>query len=822
MRVLPHTVMLRKFAGKRHMGQRRTLKLVIVGLFTVSVIATLDRTSMLAEQNSASKPTFFDRFKIKAPRMPWSKKQEVVSADHEQAAAKTSGKRVIEPVGIWRSKPEPAAQPTPPQVQAFQSPSQRFADQFQPPPRESSNSPQTRPLPRPQSTANPTSQFETPINRWPTNTTIPAEPNPFASTSDRPTEVSPPNSWSNRTTLQPAQQVPYGSIRSGQMHSNGSQVRVPHQFVQDRNWRQASHHNSNIRLTQNAKTRPAPGVQEPLADPGNPDVEDVNPPKPIPRTLRVPIDGSDDRGQIDVNNQGGKIWLVVRNAPVGDVLGVLAQQQGLNIVTPQEVSTRISVTLSSVTFEDALNGILAVAGYTWVRQNNIILVTKIIKGGTIAPNTQGRMLQVFELQFVTAIEIGKVVSGLLSPVGNSFTSETDPANNRRSKELLVVEDLPAYVERIAGYIQQVDQPPKQVLIEAHILQVDLKDEAAHGIDWTAVARVAGSRVSFGAAGFAKNATDLLANPGFKPATPTSSFTINGTDLNVVLEALKTTNDAKTLAKPRVLATNGQESSISIGREFGYLGATQTATNGSTQQSVEFLKTGVRLKVTPYITAAGSVLMTVDPEVSNGFINEGGFPVKDSTESHSTALLQNGQGMVIGGLINETDSETQNKVPLLGDLWLVGRMFQRRSMNKSRSEIIIVLIPRVVPYGVEQTQKEQVELARAETPLFHGALKRTNRPWEPKLEDAMHNPREVRLDRFPHFWRNLWAPFPHPLEYYMPTVADENPWLVEAHQTHNCFPPVWLETTEIEQPVPAAPRTSWYEEEVPEAPATSKF
>lgn len=808
------------------MGQDHKLKLVIVGLFTVGVIATLDQTSMLAQQNAA-KPTLFERLKIKAPRMPWSKKETPVrTADHERAPAKPADKPLLTPVGIWQSKPEPVALPTARETQPLQLPSQPIADQFQPPPRRASNVARLRPLPSPRSNVTRTNEFAAPLNnRWQANTTaqpttivqprIAVQPissssqDPFSSRSN---PFSAPTNWSTKPTLQPARQPQLGSIRSGHMNADGSQSRVPHQFVQDPAWRQAGNLRPDLQLTQNSETRPAPRVEDPLTADGDPDVEDVNSPKPVPRTLRVPIDGAEDRGQIDVNNQGGKIWLVVRNAPVGDVLGVLAQQQGLNIVASQDVSARISVTLSSVTFEDALNGILAVAGYTWVRQNNIILVTRITKGGNVAPNTQGRVLKVMELDFVTSVEVGKVVTGLLSPIGQSFTSQTDSEDNRRAKELLVVEDLPAYVDRIANYVEQVDKPPKQVLIEAHILQVDLQDDTAHGVDWEAVARVAGSRVSFGPAGFAS-----FANLGIQPA----NFTINGTDLDVVLQALKTTSDAKTLAKPRVLATNGQTARIQIGQKLGYLGATNT-TQTATQQAVEFLETGVVLKVTPIITSDGSVLMTAEPQVSTGEIDDRGLPREETTEAQTTALLPNGRGMVIGGLISETDSETQNKVPLLGDLWLVGRMFQRRSMSKSRSEIIIVLIPRVVPYGAEQTYKEQVQLARAETPLFQGALKRSHRPWEPKLEDAMHNPREIRIDRFPHFWRNLWAPFPHSLEYYMPTVADQNPWLVEAHQAHNCFPPQWLETTEIEQPAPPAPRTSWYEEEVPEAPATSKF
>jgi type II secretory pathway component GspD/PulD (secretin) len=202
-----------------------------------------------------------------------------------------------------------------------------------------------------------------------------------------------------------------------------------------------------------------------------------------------------------------------------------------------------------------------------------------------------------------------------------------------------------------------------------------------------------------------------------------------------VQFLQNTTDAKTLASPKVLAVNGQEARIQIGSQFGYFVTTTTET--STLQSVEFLEVGVVLRVVPIIAADGRVLMTVMPEVSGGRINPAtGLPEEDTAEVETTVMLNDGQPMVIGGLIQEEDSDIQNKIPYLGNLWLVGRLFQKRVQLRERHEIIVALVPRIVPYAPDAQCREQVEVMRATTPLTTGPLWRVNRTrWEPQLPDA---------------------------------------------------------------------------------------
>jgi type II secretory pathway component GspD/PulD (secretin) len=164
------------------------------------------------------------------------------------------------------------------------------------------------------------------------------------------------------------------------------------------------------------------------------------------------------------------------------------------------------------------------------------------------------------------------------------------------------------------------------------------------------------------------------------------------------------------------------------------------TETSSLQDVKFLEVGVVLDVTPRISRDNQVALRVKPKVSSGEINkETQVPDEKTTETETDVLMNDGQGMVIGGLIQEKDDSQQSKIPWLGDIWLVGGLFQRHERIKTRSEIIITLLPRVVPYPPQYEAVEQTEVERASTPLFHGPLCPQPRPWESALPSAWQNP-----------------------------------------------------------------------------------
>lgn len=443
-----------------------------------------------------------------------------------------------------------------------------------------------------------------------------------------------------------------------------------------------------------------------------------------------------DGNRVQLQSNADQVNLVTRDAPLSTVLSMIAQQQGLNFVTGEDVNQRVNVTLNNVKLKDALDAILAVHGYTWARNNDIVTISSMNSDRKTAPSVQGRMVRVFTLNYVLASDVEKVVKGLMSPLGQTFTNQIKKMEQRNAHEQLVVEDMPPYLDRIAEYIAQVDTVPRQVIVEANILQVALKDNNRHGVNFNHLAQVSRSNVSIGTMGLANG------------TSPTSMMRIEGSDLTGLIDLLKSTNDTKTLASPKVAVLNGQEAKISVGGELGYL--LTTATNTSTLQSVSFLPFGVILEVVPVISNDGQIVMTVSPEVSTARINPTSkVPDSEATKVTTTVMLTDGQAIVIGGLIKETVNDSQNKVPFLGDLWVVGRLFQSRDRLVERSEIIITLLPRITGPGDCGTFVSSDDVAQASAPLMDRNLNPYDRSaWEGSLPDASRKTR---------FWNFLRKP-----------------------------------------------------------------
>jgi type II secretory pathway component GspD/PulD (secretin) len=442
-----------------------------------------------------------------------------------------------------------------------------------------------------------------------------------------------------------------------------------------------------------------------------------------PEELSIPLQPSSDA--VVIESQGGRISLVARGASLQDVLTALAEIQGLNIIIHDTIDARINTNLHNVPLDDALEAILAATGHTWARDKNIIQVMSIADAATMPLAVQRR--EVFHLDYVSATDVNSVVTGMLSAAGTSYIVESATDDNRRTEELLVVQDLPQYVEAVRAYICQHDVPPRQVLVEAYILQVKLSDDTQHGVNFNHLFSLSNNMFEFETQGFANSSS----SQGFM-------VNLSGGNLTGLVEMLSTTTDAKTLAAPKIRVLNGQLARIQVGEQLGFRVTTTTET--STTESVEFLDVGVVLEVTPRIGSDGTVIMHVRPEVSSGQVNPAtGLPEEETTELDTHVMFHDNQAFVIGGLIQEIDSDSQSKIPWLGDWRFVGHLFRRKEESKQRTEIIIALLPHVMPFDPVTHESLQIETERALTPLLYGPLHEYPRPWEAQLPDAVDNP-----------------------------------------------------------------------------------
>lgn len=433
------------------------------------------------------------------------------------------------------------------------------------------------------------------------------------------------------------------------------------------------------------------------------------------------------RGQLPVPAKGELVTMHLSEVNVRQALEMLSRSHGLSILVAPGVTGLVTANLEGLQVDQALDAIVKLGNLVAHREGELIYVYS----PTEFPQGNFR-LHVFPLNFVSAIDVLPVVTNLLTPTGQATASSVSPTDNTKAREAVIVTDRPEILERVDEFIRQVDVPPLQVMIEAHVLKIELTDDLKHGVNY-------------------KQAMDALGSTGFEiemtgladaAATPAVFARIAGSKVEGLLQLLKTTTNAKTLASPRVMVINGQKAHIQVGEQIPYKVVTVTETTAI--ESIQFLNVGVVLDVTPRISQDGRVMMRVNPKVSSGTFNpETKLPGETTRELESDVILEDGLGMVIGGLIQEKDIEVQSKLPYLGDLHYVGRLFQRRTVVKERSEIVITLVPRIIYNGECVSARDMVDAERSQTPLLQGALHRFPRPWEPQLPDAIDNPNRLR-------------------------------------------------------------------------------
>lgn len=212
------------------------------------------------------------------------------------------------------------------------------------------------------------------------------------------------------------------------------------------------------------------------------------------------------------------------------------------------------------------------------------------------------------------------------------------------RKMIVVEDTPEFMEKAKNILAELDAQPKQILIEAKVLEVRLDDGENYGVDWSKVfGSTGGTGGSFGVNGLSSG------NVISGPRQAGVFFSIMNRNLDIFLEAQTTRNRVRTLSTPKLLALENQEARVSIGDSTGY--KVTTTINQVTTESIQFLESGVILRVTPSVDQQGRVLLKVHPEVSSATLSAG-IPSKKSTEVTTELLSEDGQAIFIGGLIKK--------------------------------------------------------------------------------------------------------------------------------------------------------------------------
>jgi type II secretory pathway component GspD/PulD (secretin) len=362
-----------------------------------------------------------------------------------------------------------------------------------------------------------------------------------------------------------------------------------------------------------------------------------------------------------------------RDTPIAELFNMLSRTGHVNIVLARGVAGNVSINLYDLTVRQAIDAVAEAGGYVVTERAGGFFIAdpKAIQKDAAAPGQQVRSMKV---RYIDIKKASEIVARQLGPAGTVTTLDQG--------RTLVVEANEAGLARAAGVLREIDRPPQQILIEAKILEITLNQDENFGVDWTRIAHASGP--------------DVVGATGFTATTGPRFFVdIVNRSLEAHLTALSNKGRVHTLATPRLLALEDQEATTNVGDEIGY--RLTTTINNVTTESIQFLQTGVILRVTPSVDVDGRILMRVHPEVSSGSIASG-IPSKNTTEVSTQLVAADGQAVLIGGLLKASSNYQRQGVPLLADIPLVGRIFSNTADTGASTETIVLITPHIVPAG----------------------------------------------------------------------------------------------------------------------------
>jgi type IV pilus assembly protein PilQ len=322
---------------------------------------------------------------------------------------------------------------------------------------------------------------------------------------------------------------------------------------------------------------------------------------------------------------------------------------------------------------------------------------------TVSEPAETLATEVFHLNFANAKQIEKTVSSLVSKSGKVGIDER--------LNSIVVTDTTASLERIRRAIGKLDAKAPQVMIEALIVNVKLTDELKMGVDWTKL----GNSKNYFSQGL--NITGS-ANPYGKI---TFSSTPSNWNIQGLIDFVETNKDVRILANPKVLVLNNQTATIDSVEEIPYRELTETSAGGSIG-TVSFKEAGIKLQVTPQIADDGYIVMHVKPEQSaqtgTFTIENSETPVIETRRTDTTLMVKDGQTIIIGGLRKSEPSVVESKIPILGDIPLIGGLFRKVDTDIIESELGVFITPHIYTDGkLSAEELKQIENSREKKPLY---------------------------------------------------------------------------------------------------------
>ena len=420
------------------------------------------------------------------------------------------------------------------------------------------------------------------------------------------------------------------------------------------------------------------------------------------------------------------------NTDIRDVIRLLAAKAKVNIVFGADVSGTLTLHLNEVPFNEAFRTALSMMKLTTDQVGDNILRVITPAELTKQRTSSTAITKVFQLNYAKASEVKATIDAVRVAEGRTGSSTADSKTNA----LIVTDSLEGLLSA-ENLVAQLDQRPRQVLIEAKLVEVNANNQLNLGVQWDYLmndkGRIGGKQgqsVIGGTQGYAakqiagqgntydSNALTNLSADGSTPAGAGARGTgvnlaadrvfgaltlgrvTNNMILNATLTAAASEGRAKVLSEPKIATLNNQAASINVTTQIPYV-TSNVASTGVQTQTVSYVTTGIKLTVTPSINSDGRITLQVNPDVSQPSTTaagstQTGAPAVDSRNATTTVLVRDGETIVIGGLISDSFQDTISKIPFLGDIPILGWLFKKKTKQRVRAELLIFVTTRLLP------------------------------------------------------------------------------------------------------------------------------
>ena len=436
--------------------------------------------------------------------------------------------------------------------------------------------------------------------------------------------------------------------------------------------------------------------------------------------------------------RGERLSLNFQNIDIRSLLQVIADFTNFNIVTSDSVQGSLTLRLKDVPWDQALDIILQAKNLGMKRNGNVLQIAPKeemaakekanLEAQAAIQNLEPLRTEAFQLNYAKAPDIAAQLkqdgggsgsggghSSLLSSRGSIIA---EPRTNQ-----LFISDISSRLDQIREMIAKLDVPVRQVLIEARIVEAsdtfgkslgvklgggDLRGinggDAGYSVGNGNRVAFAGNYDAVGATTGAFDASALTSSSsqfvnlpatainGVSPASFAVSLFSSSANrfLNLEISALEADGKGRVISSPRVVTADQTKASIEQGTEFPY---EQSTSSGAT--SIAFRKAVLSLEVTPQITPEGNIILDLNVNKDSPGVQVAGGMSINTKRVHTQVLVENGGTVVIGGIFELTENDSVNKVPLLGDIPLLGNLFKQRSSSSDKEEMLVFITPKVI-------------------------------------------------------------------------------------------------------------------------------